>query len=137
MITISQDAEFMVNLVSANPVPSGNRFFAFSDENMNPAILSHSEDNKLNLVLEVDATAQLYDLGDICGLSGDLQAFAALQDSDLNVWIAAGTDAGNGSSNFYFIINLKPSQLLNPPTDNIIQASGTFPQISGMYMVSE
>ena len=140
MITITQDAEFMVNLVSANPIPAGNYFFAFSDENSNPAVLSHSEDNKLNLVLEVNGTAQLFDFGNICGLSGDVQAFALLQDSDLNVWVAVATDAGtddNGDdwSNLYLIINLQPSALLDPPADNIIQASDTYKKIQGMYMV--
>ncbi|KDQ53519.1 hypothetical protein JAAARDRAFT_209881 [Jaapia argillacea MUCL 33604] len=134
MITITQDAEFMVNMVSANPIPAGNRFFAFNDENLNPAVLSHSQDNKLELVLEVDGTAQLFDFGQICGLSGDVQAVGLLQDADLNVWIAVATDAGNSLSNLYLIINLQPSALLAPPSDSIIKSSDTFAEIHGLYM---
>ncbi|KDQ56881.1 hypothetical protein JAAARDRAFT_179577 [Jaapia argillacea MUCL 33604] len=134
MITITQDAEFMVNMVSANPIPAGNRFFAFNDENLNPAVLSHSQDNKLELVLEVDGTAQLFDLGKICGLSGDVQAVGLLQDANLNVWIAVATDAGDSLSNLCLIINLQPSALLDPPAASIIKSADAFTKIHGLYM---
>ncbi|PVF91371.1 hypothetical protein CPB86DRAFT_878560 [Serendipita vermifera] len=134
MVTITQSAEFMTNLVSANPIPAGYRFFAFNDEHLHPAVLSHSEDHKLNLVLEVDGVPQLFDFGDICKLSGKIQAVALAQDSDLNIWAAVATDSGDGFSDLYLIVNLRPNELLDPPAANIIKASNRYPQIHGLHM---
>lgn len=136
MISITQDAELITNLISANPVPASNRFFAFTDEQNNPAVLSHSQDNKLDLIINVDGKPQLKNLGEIWGLSGAVQACALLQDTEKSVFIAVATDAGDEKSRLYLIYNTKPADLLTYDADKIVEGSDLFPKIHGIYMVS-
>ena len=139
MITITQDSELMTNLISANPIPAGNRFIAFRDHNLDPAVFSLSDDQKLNLVITVNGEPNLIDFGNTSGLytkHTKIQAFDVKQapDSGLNICIA--TEAIDGRSDFYLIHDIKPSELLKPvAADRIVKGSG-FPGTHHIFMVS-
>ncbi|RSL98350.1 hypothetical protein CEP52_010361 [Fusarium oligoseptatum] len=132
-ITIAQDAELMTNIIAANPVPASRRFFAFTDEQKHPAILSQSEDLKLLLTIHIDGKPQQKNLGEIWGLSGDVQSCHLVQASDLKVFITVATDAGDSNSHFYLIQGVMPSELLISDSDKITEATGLFPTVHGIY----
>ncbi|KAF9636469.1 hypothetical protein BFW01_g7365 [Lasiodiplodia theobromae] len=135
MINITQDVELMSNFVAANPVPASNRFSVIRDEKGNPAILSHSSGDKLELIIEVDGKPQIADLGQIWQLPGRVQAFDVVQRADLRVFIAVATGAsGQGKSHFSLIQDVMPSALLTFTADNLATASETFAQIHEVYM---
>ncbi|KAH8586882.1 hypothetical protein B0O99DRAFT_700518 [Bisporella sp. PMI_857] len=134
MISITQDAELMTNIISANPVPASNRFFAFTDEKTHPSVISHGQDGKLDLIINVNDKPQLKNLGEIWKISGSVRAISLLQDVNLKVWIAVATDAGGGKSRFYLIYDVKPTALLSYSKDNIVEASDLLPEIHGIYM---
>jgi hypothetical protein len=75
-ITIAHDAELIATIVSANSVPAVNRFFAFTDEQKNPAVLSHGDDGKLNLNIHIDGKSQKCDLGAVWNLRSEVQHFS-------------------------------------------------------------
>lgn len=135
MITIKQDAELMTNLLPANPVPAGNRFVAFRDEDSSPAVFSLSQDHKLNLVISVGGVSSLVDFGKLCGITTDVQAFDMRQGADLKIWIAIEAKAANNMSNFYLVFDLQPNYLLTPPESKIIRGTVPYPEVHGMFMV--
>ncbi|OJD34160.1 outer membrane protein [Diplodia corticola] len=135
MVKITQDAELMSNFVSANPVPASNRFSVIRDEKGNPAVLSHSEDDKLNLIINVDGRPQLADLGAIWKLPGRVHAFDVTQRADLSVWVAVATAADDGGkSHFSLIQNVQPSALLAFAAEKLTRASKSFSRIHEVYM---
>lgn len=137
MIAIKQDAEFMTNLLPANPVSAGNRFVAFKDANSCPALLSLSQNNKLDLIIEQDGVPTLNDFGKIAGLNGAVQAFDAQQGPDLRLNIAIAMDAGNSQSEFCLVFGVDPGDLLGGDlSSNIIRGSSAFPVTHNIFMVS-
>jgi len=125
----------MTNLLPANPVPAGNRFVAIKDANSDAAVLALSQDRKLNLIIKREGIPTLVDYGKLCGLKGNVVAFDVYQDTDLTLWFAIATDAGNGQSNFTVVTNIAASQILIPPQEYIFTSGIAYPAVHGIYMV--
>jgi hypothetical protein len=134
MITLTQDSEFMTNLLPANPVPAGNRFVAIKDAHSDPAVLALSQDNHLNLIIKQDGVPILVNYGQRCGLKSNVVAFDVFQDTDLTLCLAIATDAGNGYSHLTIVANLPASQILSPPQQSIFNTEATYSTIHGIYM---
>lgn len=134
-ITIAQDAELMTNLVSAVAVPASRRFFAFTDEEKNPAVLSHSSKNTLDVVINVDGKPQLKDLGAIWNLPGDVQACCLMQDTDMQLSIAVATLVEPDKSRFYLIYGVMPADLLTYSSSKVAEGNDLFPTIHDIFMV--
>lgn len=139
MITITQDSELMTNLIPANPIPAGNRFVVFKDDNHDPAVFSLGDDQTLNLVITVNGEPTLTDFGNSSGLFSKgtkIQAFDVKQAPDLGLNICIATEAGNGKSDFHLIYGIKPNELLKPAkADRIVKGNG-FPETHHIFMVS-
>lgn len=136
MITISQDSEFMTNLLPANPVPAGKQFFAFQDQNSNPAVFSLGEDNILNLITTKNRITSRVDFGALCKLSGKVLAFDIQQNPDNSLSIVVATDAGGSHCNVYTLLNMLPANLLAPLPSSITFAGGTYPIVYDIFLVS-
>ncbi|KAL1967189.1 hypothetical protein VTN77DRAFT_3480 [Rasamsonia byssochlamydoides] len=137
MITIKQDSELMTNLVAANPVPAGSRFVAFKDAKLNPAIFSLGEDQKLNLIIDVDGTSSLVDFGDVSGLAKgntDVLAFDVQQAPDLSLNICFVTATGNGQCDFWLLHGLTPDGLLKEPAETKIIKGTGLPLVYHIFM---
>jgi hypothetical protein len=138
MITITQDSELMTNYISANPIPAGNRFVAFRDENHDPAVISLGSDNTLNLVITVRGQPTAVDLVKTSGLFDDetkIQAFDVKQSPDLGLNICIVAEGAFGKSDFYLIHNIQPSELLKTISkDKVINAYG-ISQTKHIFMV--
>ena len=129
----------MTNLIPANPIPAGNRFVAFKDDNFNPAVFSLGDDGSLNLVMTVHGEPTLTDFGDNSHLFSKgtkFQAFDVKQAPDLGLNICVATEASNGQSDFHLIHAIKPSELLHPvEADKVVRGNG-FSKIHHIFMVS-
>lgn len=137
MITITQDAELMTNILTANPVPVANAFAAFTDVQNNPGVVSHSQDNKLEAIVHVNGKPQMFDLNEIWKIKGDIQAFGLWQDANHHLWIAIAAEAKEAESRFYLIYDVDPNTLLSFSTGHIIEATGNYAKIHAVYMVSK
>lgn len=136
MIEITQDSEFMTNLLAANPVPAGKHFSVLQDQNSNPAVFSLGEDSKLNLIINQNGASTLVDYGALCQIMGDVQAFGVQQSSvDQSIFIVVVTKAGQNQSAMYILVNMTPQNLLTPSPSNIIAVGGLFPQIFDVFLV--
>jgi len=134
MISITEDSEFMTNLLPANPVPAGNRFVAIKDAQSNPAVVAIGQDQELNLIIQKNGVPVLVDYGKLCGLQGNVLAFDVYQDIYLNLWFVIATDAGNNQSSLYLLVNIPASSILEPSQDSIIKSGLVFNTIHGIYM---
>lgn len=135
MISFTEDSELMTNLLPANPVPAGNRFVAIRDADSNPALVSLSQDNKLNLIIKRVGAPKLVDLGSLYGLTTKVLAFDVYQDPELNLWFAIATDAGNNQCNFYLIVNVAAKDVLTPPSGSIVGSEAKYPLIHAIFIV--
>jgi hypothetical protein len=136
MIQITQDSEFMTNLLAANPVPAGKRFSVLQDQNSNPAVFSLGEDSKLNLIVNQDGSPTLVDYGALCNITQDVMAFGVQQSPvDQSIFITVVTNAGNNQSALYILVNMTPQNLLTPAPSNIIAVGNLFPQVFDVFLV--
>jgi hypothetical protein len=136
MITITQDSEFMTNLLPANPVPAGKRFATFQDQDTNPAVFSLGEDAVLNLIITQNGFPTLLDFGSLCNFSGKILAFDVQQNNDTSLSIVVATDAGHSLCNVYVLVNMLPARLLSPQPSDILLAGASYPVIFDLFLVS-
>lgn len=136
MINITQDSEFMTNLLPANPVPAGKRFAILQDQDTNPAVFSLGEDAVLNLIITQNGAPALIDFGNLCKFSGKILAFDVQQNSDTSLSIVVATDAGQNHCNVYVLVNMMPRQLLSPQPSDILFAGASYPVIFDLFLVS-
>ncbi|KAJ6111869.1 hypothetical protein N7523_007930 [Penicillium sp. IBT 18751x] len=135
MIQITQDSEFMTNLLAANPVPAGKHFAVIQDQNSNPAVFSLGEDSKLNLIINQNGAPTLVDYGALCQITKDVQAFSVQQSSvDQSIFITVVADAGQNQSAMYILVNMTPQNLLSPSPSNIIAVGNLFPQVYDVFL---
>jgi hypothetical protein len=140
-LEVIHDSELMTNLVSANPVSAGNHFGAFIDQQGLPAVLSLSSDGKLWLTMQ-PLTARydgyaVINFGEICGITGKITGFNAMQAPDKTITIAIAAAIDEKYSKLLILPGLRPGLLLNPPKDLILGQNSKFPSIQRIFMVSE
>ena len=139
MISITQDSELMTNLIPANPIPAGNRFVVFEDEDHEPAVFSLGEDQILNLVITVDGEPTLVNFGEVLDIFSEgtkIQAFNVKQAPDLSLNLCIATQATNGLSSFHLVHAIKPSELLQSVATEKLVKGENFPVIHHIFMVS-
>ncbi|PYI24824.1 hypothetical protein BO86DRAFT_433701 [Aspergillus japonicus CBS 114.51] len=136
MITVKKDSEVMTNYVAANPVPAGESFGVFHDQQWQPAVFALGEDSILSLIITVGREPQKYDFAKLSGLFSQdvkVQAFAVLQATDGSLDICIATEASNTTSNFYLLHNITLDEIPGTvPSAKVIQ--GTFPTVDHIYM---
>lgn len=139
MIIVKQDSELMTNLIPANPVPSGNRFSVFKDEQFNPAVMSLGDNHKLNLIIEIDGSPTLIDFGKTSGLVKDgtkILAFDVQQAPDMSLDICFALDAIMSQSDLIVIHAVMPAELSKPISSEKVATGHGFPVVHNIYMVS-
>ncbi|PYH40187.1 uncharacterized protein BP01DRAFT_410995 [Aspergillus saccharolyticus JOP 1030-1] len=136
MITVKKDSEVMTNYVAANPVPAGENFGVFHDQQWQPAVFALGEDHILSLIITVDREPKKYDFAKISGLFSqevEVQAFAVLQAPDSSLDICIATKASDTTSNFYLLHHITLDEIPGTvPSAKVIQ--GVFPTVDHIYM---
>jgi hypothetical protein len=135
MITITQDSEFMTNLLAANPVPAGKQFVAILDKDANPAVFALGEDSVLNLIINQDGNPSRVDFGALCKISGEVLAFGVQQNADSTLSIVMASNAGNNLSNVYILVGVMPADLLTIQPSSVLFAGGSYPLVYDVFLV--
>lgn len=136
MITVTQDSEFMTNLLAANPVPAGKRFIAIQDKDANPAVFALGQDSVLNLIINQNGAPSRIDFGALCKFSGKILAFDVQQNIDNSLSIVVASDAGNNLSNIYVLNNVMPADLLTIQPASVLFAGSSYPLVFDIFLVS-
>ncbi|RAH63727.1 uncharacterized protein BO66DRAFT_476374 [Aspergillus aculeatinus CBS 121060] len=136
MITVKKDSEVMTNYVAANPVPAGEAFGVFHDQQWQPAVFALGEDSILSLIITAGREPKKFDFAKLSGLFSvdvKVQAFAVLQAPDGSLDICIATKASDTTSNFYLLHNITLDEILGTmPSAKVIQ--GVFPTVDHIYM---
>ncbi|KAI5461885.1 hypothetical protein BGZ63DRAFT_424737 [Mariannaea sp. PMI_226] len=134
MITVTQDSEFMTNLLAANPVPAGQRFVAFRDKDANPAVFALGQDSVLNLIINQNGRPSRVDFGALCKFVGKILAFEVQQNLDNSLSIVVATDAGNKLSSIYILHNVVPADLLTIQPTSVLSAGSSYPLVYEIFL---
>ncbi|KAJ3460819.1 hypothetical protein MRS44_011686 [Fusarium solani] len=134
MITITQDSEFMTNLLAANPVPAGKQFVAILDKDANPAVFALGEDSVLNLIINQDGNPSRVDFGALCKISGEVLAFGVQQNADSTLSIVIASNAGNNLSNVYILVGVMPADLLTIQPSIVLFAGVSYPLVYDVFL---